>query len=102
MATASAKATPSVRVRPKVAAFISAASGAVIQVLGTDDTSGKNIGAKEEQWFGIVLDELARYCHIHGLNETEKHLVAALGSWHEAQETEGIIGKVITFRPKNL
>ena len=86
----------------KVAELISAARSAVTLALGNEADSIENIGAKEEQWLGTVLDELARYCHVHGLTETKEHLLATLDSWHEVQETEDIGNRVITFRPKNF
>jgi hypothetical protein len=82
---------------PKIASLIYAARGAVSHVLNADIEGSRNGGSKEEQWFAIVLDELARYCNMHGLTETEGHLIAALDAWHEAQETEENDGKVITY-----
>ena len=84
--------------QPKVAALIFAARGAVSHVLEADIEGSKNNGSKEEQWFGTVLDELARYCHAHGLTETAEHLIAALDAWHNAPETKAINSNVITYR----
>lgn len=83
--------------KPKVASLIYAARGAVSHALNADIEGSRNGGSKEEQWFSIVLDELARYCNMHDLTETEGHLIAALNAWHEAQSREEKGGKVITY-----
>jgi len=84
--------------QPEVAALIYAARDAVSHVLGADIEASRDSGPKEEQWFGTVLDELARYCNAHGLTETEKHLLEALNTWHKALEKIEISGNVITYR----
>jgi hypothetical protein len=86
--------------QPKVAALIFAARGALSNLLEGEVASGRAAGTIEEQWFDIVLDELARYCHVHGLIATEEHLLAALAAWHEAQEKRRFDAKVVTFVPR--
>jgi hypothetical protein len=85
----------------KVAALVSAAGNAVRQVLGADMTESHNVDGKEEQSFTVVLEELARYCHIHGLTETEEHLLAALDSWAIEQRPNRIFRSLLIFPVKN-
>ncbi len=83
--------------QPKVVSLICAARGAVTHALGESERPSGGTGKTDEQWFDIALDELARYCHVHGFAETEEHLVTALGSWVEAQEATHRKGNVIPY-----
>ena len=84
--------------RPKVVELISAARGAVSQAMAEVASKSEGSGGADEQWFDIALDELARYCHLHGLTETEEYLVTALGCWVELQDTPFHSDNVIPFR----
>lgn len=83
--------------QPKVAALISVARSAVFQVLDGDVKERHDVDGKEEQSFSVVVDELARYCHVHGLTETEEHLLAALDSWTTEKRPKKIISNLLTF-----
>lgn len=83
--------------QPKVVALLSAARGGVSHALGVVEKRTGGRGNTEEQWFDIALDELARYCHLHGFTETEQHLVAALEIWVKEQEAKPKPGNVVPF-----
>ena len=86
--------------QPKVVSLICAARGAVTHALGAVERPLEGKHKTDEQWFDIALDEIARYCHVHGFTETEEHLVTALGSWVEAQEATPSKANVIPYRAK--
>ena len=86
--------------QPKVVALLSAARGGVSHALGVVEKRTGGRGNTEEQWFDIALDELARYCHLHGFTETEEHLVTALGCWIDAEDATSCKGNVIPFPAK--
>lgn len=82
---------------PKIAAFISAARSSVGYVLDDDMKDRGDTGGKVEQWFHVVLDELARYCHVHGLTETEGHLLAALDGLAAEKFPKKTVRNVVAF-----
>ncbi|MDG1117631.1 MAG: hypothetical protein P8N72_10945 [Flavimaricola sp.] len=86
--------------RPKVVALIGAARGSVSHAMAEVERKSEGTGKTDEQWFDIALDELARYCHLHGFTETEEHLVTALGCWIDAEDATSCKGNVIPFPAK--
>lgn len=83
--------------QPRVVALLCVARGGLNHVLGKVEKQSWGAGNIEEQWFDIALDELARYCHLHGFTETEHHLVEALEVWVKEQDTKPTKGNVVPF-----
>ena len=87
--------------QPKVVLLLYAARGAGIRALGEVERKAGDTGKIEDQWFGIALDEFARYCHLLGITEMEQHLEAAMDVWAADQEATAIEGLLIPFRDED-